>query len=164
MAIVPARMSLSLYDSIGGGGTFLLHALVSDASTLAQANTAVGTLATALATVSSAGVKVGNFQLINDAVASSPASDANIGSGAVFDFLDAALIPGTFGLLVPSFLDSLIGTGGTIDITGGTQAAFIASILAAILGGGATDAKYLDLTACTNAFRTNRKLRKRIRP
>lgn len=164
MAMVPARMSLSLYDDIGGGGTFLLHALVSDASTLAQANTALGTLATALGTVSSAGIKTASFQLINDAVAADPGSDANIGSGAVFDFLDAALIPGTYGLLVPSFLDSLIGTGGTIDITGTVQAAFIASILATILGGGATDQKYLDLTDCTNAFRTNRKLRKRVRP
>jgi hypothetical protein len=164
MATKPARMSFSLYDGIGGGGTFLLHMLVDDGQTLAAANTALGTIAAALSTVSTAGIKNAQFSLINSAVAADPGSDADIAAGAVFDFADASLVPGTYGLLVPSFLDSLILPNGTIDITATVQAAFIASILAAVLGGGVTDAKYLDLVEATNAFRTSRKLRRRIRP
>ncbi len=164
MATVPARMSLALTDDLGGGGNFLVHALVSDASTLAQANTALATLATAFSTVSSAGIKDGTFTLINKDVAADPGSDADIASGAVFDFSNAALTPRTYGLLVPSFLDSLIESNGTINTAGTVQAAFIGSILAAVLGGGATDANYLDLVAALDAFRTSRKLRRRLRP
>jgi len=164
MAMVPARMSLALTDSRGGGGNFLLHALVSDASTLAQANTALGTLATAFSTVSTAGVKEGQFTLINKTIAADPASDADISAGAVFDFSDAALAPRTFGLLVPSFLDSLVESNGTIDITATVQAAFINSILAAWLGGTATNASYLDLVEGLDAFLSSRKRRRRLRP
>ena len=164
MAIVPARMSLSLTDTRGGGGTFLLHALVSDASTLAQANTALATLATAFSTVSTAGIKEGQFTLLNKDIAADPASDADISSGAVFDFSNAAITPRTYGLNVPSFLDSLIETNGTIDITASVQAAFTASILGAILGGGATDASYLDLVEGLDAFQSSRKRRRRLRP
>lgn len=164
MAIVPARMSLSLTDSRGGGGNFLLHALVSDASTLAQANTALADLATTFGTVSDAGIKEGQFTLINKAIAADPASDADIGAGAVFDFSNAALTPRTYGLNVPSFLDSLIETNGSINIAGTVQAAFIASILAAVLGGGATDANYLDLVEGLDAFLSNRKRKRRLRP
>ncbi len=163
MAIVPARLSLSLTDTRGGGGTFLLHALVSDASTLAEANTALGTLATAFSTVSTAGIKDGQFTLINKTIAADPGSDADIGAGATFDFSNAAITPRTYGLLVPSFLDSLIETNGTIDITATVQAAFISSILAAVLGGGATDANWLDLVAGLDAFLSNRKRKRRLR-
>jgi len=164
MAIVPARMSLSLTDSRGGGGTFLAHALVSDASTLAQADTALATLATALGTVSTAGIKQGEFSLINRDIATDPGADSDISSGAVFDFSNAALAPRTYGLNVPSFLDSLIAADGSIDVTSGASAAFAASILAAVLGGGITDSSYLDLVDILDAFLSSRKRRKRVRP
>lgn len=162
MAIVPARMSLSLYDDRGGGGTFLVHSTVSDASTLAQANTALAALATAFGTVSDAHIKDGAFTLLNSDIATDTGTDSNIGEGAVFDFQNAALIPRVYGMNVPSFLDSLIGAGGVIDITTGVPAAFVASMLAAVLGGGLTDADYLDLTGGLDAFLSNRKRRRRI--
>ncbi len=164
MAIVPARMSLQLYDDRGGGGTFLVHASVSDASTLAAANTALATLATAFATVSTAGIKQGEFALLNKAIATSPGADSNISAGAVFDFSNAALISRTYGMNIPSFLDSLIATDGTINISATVQAAFITSMLDAVLGGGLTDADYLDLVAGLDAFLSNRKRRRRLRP
>jgi len=157
-------MSLQLNDSRGGGGTFLVHAAVSDGSTLAQAGTALGTLATALATVSSAGIKQGEFSLINKAIATAPGVDADISSGAVFDFSNAALAPKTYGQLVPSFLDSLIASNGTIDITATVQAAFVSSMLAAVLGGTYTDSDYLDLVEGLDAFLSSRKRRRRLRP
>lgn len=164
MAIVPARISLQLYDNKGGGGTALAHVAVSDASTLAAANTAVGTFATAFSTVSDAGIKEGAFTLLNSAVAAEPVSDVEIGIGGVFDFSNAALIPRTYGLLVSAFKASLIESNGTIDITTGAPAAFVASLLDAVLGGTYTDSDYLDLVAGLDAFRTNRKLRRRLRP
>src|SRR6185312_3216895 len=129
MAIVPARIGLQLYDAKGGGGTFLLHAKVDNASTLAAANTAVGTAATMLATVSNAGIKEGTFTLLNSAVATDPDPASDIGYGAVFDFSNAALTPRTYGQLVSSFLPSLVESNGSIDITATVQAAFIASML-----------------------------------
>jgi hypothetical protein len=161
MAIVPARMSLSLSDSRGGGGTFLVHALVSDASTIAQAKTAVDDLAAAFNTVSTAGVEVGTFSLLSIGGASDPGADSDISAGAVFDFSNAALVPGTYGLNVPSFLDSLIASDGTIDVGAGASAAFAASILAGVLGGGITDSSYLDLVDILDAFLSSRKRRKR---
>lgn len=164
MAIIPARLSLQLNDARGGGGTFLVHAAVSDASTLAEASTALGTLATAFATVSSAGIKQGEFTLLNKAIATVSGADADISSGAVFDFSNAALAPKTYGQLVPSFLDSLIASNGTIDITATVQASFVSSMLAAVLGGTYTDSDYLDLVEGLDAFLTSRKRRRRLRP
>lgn len=167
MAIVPGRIGLELYDSKGGGGTFLLHAGVSDASTLAAANTAVATAATMLRTVSNAGIKQGTFTLLNKAVAVAPDdtdTQSDIGYGAVYDFSDAALIPRTYGQLISSYLPSLVESNGTIDITATVQAAFVASMLDAVLGGTYTGSDYLDLVEGLDAFRTNRKLRRRLRP
>lgn len=166
MAIKPARIGLELYDSKGGGGTFLLHASVDDASTLAAANTAVGTAATMLRTVSNAGIKAGSFTLLNQVVAVAPDDStfqSDIGYGSVFDFSNAALIARTYGQLVPSFLPSLVESNGTIDITAAVQAAFVASMLDAVLGGNYTDSDFLDLVDGLDAFRTNRKLRRRLR-
>jgi hypothetical protein len=164
MATVPARISLQLYDSKGGGGTALAHVAVSDASTLAAANTAVGTFAAAFSTLSDAGIKDGTFTLLNKVVAADPSSDVEIGIGAMFDFSNAALISRTYGMLVSAFKASLIESNGTIDITTGAPAAFIVSMLDAVLGGTYTDADYLDLVEGLDAFRTNRKLRRRLRP
>jgi hypothetical protein len=167
MAIVPARIGLELYDSKGGGGTFLLHASVSDASTLSGANTAVATAATMLRTVSNAGIKQGNFTLLNKAVAVAPDDttyQSDIGFGAVFNFSNADLISRTYGQLVSSFLPNLVESNGSIDITATVQAAFIVSMLDAVLGGNYTDSGYSDLTGGLDAFRTNRKLRRRLRP
>ena len=99
MTMVPGRISLQLYDTKGGGGTALAHVAVSDASTLAAANTAVGTFATAFSTLSDAGIKEGTFTLLTKAVAAAPASDVEIGVGAVFDFSNAAIISRTSDLL-----------------------------------------------------------------
>jgi hypothetical protein len=165
MAIVPARISLSVYDDRGGGGTFLVHVLVDDTQTLAAANTAVAALATILATVSTAGVKLGELSLINLAAAGEPAgfADSNIGAGAVVDFSNASN-PSTYGLYVPSFLDSLIATDGTIDITAGATAAFVASMIGAVLGGHYANAQYIANLAGLDAFLSNRKRKRRIRP
>ena len=164
MAIKLARLSLQLTDARGGGGTFLVHAAVDDTSTLAAANTALATLATAFSTVSTAGIKQGEFTLINKAIAAAPGADADISAGAVFDFSNAALAPRTYGQNVPSFLDSLIESNGTIDITATVQAAFVASMLDAVLGGTYTDADYLDLVEGLDAFLSSRKRRRRLRP
>jgi len=164
MANVPARISLQLTDSRGGGGTFLAHASVSDASTLAEANTAIGTLATAFSTVSDSGIKDGSFTLLNSDVAVAAGANSDISAGAVFDFSNAALIARTYGLLVPAFLPSLIESNGTIDITATVQAAFVASMLDAVLGGTYTDSDYLDLVGGLDAFLSNRKRKRRLRP
>lgn len=163
MAIVPARMSLSLYDGRGGGGTFLVHAAVSDASTLASASTALATLATAIGTVSTAGIKQGEFTLLNKAIATEPGAGSDISAGAVIDFSNAALISRTYGMNVASFLDSLVASDGSIAIATGPTAAFIASMLDAVLGGTFTDADFLDLVGGLDAFLSDRKRRRRVR-
>lgn len=164
MAIVPARMSLELYDAFGGGGVATQSLIVSDVSTLAAANTALALFATNFQTISNAGIKGGTFTLLNNAVAVAPGATSDIGFGAVIDFLDAALDPRVYGLLISSFLQSLVDSNGTIDITSGPVADFITYMLTEPLGGSFTDSKFLDLTAGLDAFRTNRKLRRRLRP
>lgn len=165
MANVPARISLQLYDDRGGGGTFLTHLLVGDGSTLADAMTAVAATATALSTVSTAGIKQGEFSLVNTAVANEPAgfADSNIGAGAVFDLSNAAN-PTTYGLNVPSFLDSLIAANGTIDITDTVQAAFVSTMIGAVLSGHYANAAYIANLAGLDAFLSNRKRKRRVRP
>lgn len=157
MAIVTARLSFSLLDNRGGRGNFLRHMTVSDASTLAAVNTAIGVEATNFATVSSAGIKVAEFTLINDAVATDATVPSNISAGAVVDYANAALVTRTYGQLVPSFLPSLISADGTIDISAGATAAFIAAEIAETLGGQLTDSDYLDLIDGLRAFQSDRK-------
>lgn len=164
MAIVPARVSLELYDAQGAGGTYLEHMAVSDASTLAQVNTAIAAVAANYLTVGNAGIKQGVFSLLNKAVAADPDPASVIGVGAVFNFSDAALAPKTVGLLVPSFLSTLVHPNGSIDITDTVPAAFVAAVLDAVLGGTVTGPDYLDLVEGLDAFRTNRKRRLRLRP
>jgi len=167
MALVPARLSLALYDSQGGGGTALAHAIVADTNTLAAANTALESFATQFLTISNAGIKEGTFTLLNKTVAVAPDDStypSDIGYGAVIDFGNAALIQRTYGFLVSSFLRNLVSSDGTIDITTGAVSAFIADMVAAVLGGNYTDADFSDLTGGLDGFRTNRKLRKRLRP
>jgi len=163
MATVPARISLSLTDSRGGGGTFLTHVLCSDALTIANANSAIADTATAFSTVSNAGIKSGEFSLINTAVAADPGSDADVSSGAVFDFSNAAN-PTTYGLFVGSFLDSLIESNGTIDISAGAPAAFVATMIGAVLGGHYASAQYIANLAGLDAFLSSRKRKRRLRP
>lgn len=161
MATVKSRLSLSMYDNIGGKSTFLAHANILDTTTLAAANAYLGTLVTELATVSSAGVSEATLSVVNTAVAAAPASDAEINSAANFGFLTAGG-PNRFGLFVPSFLDSLIGAGGHIDVTGGAAGAFADFMVAAVLGGNYTNNAYVDYSAKKDAFRSGRKLRRRI--
>ena len=163
MAIVPARISLALTDTRGGGGTFLTHVLASDALTIANAASAIAATATAFRTVSSAGIKQGEFTLIDTAVAVDPLSDADVSAGAVFDFSNASN-PSTYGLFVGSFLDSLIESNGTIDITSGASAAFVATMIGAVLGGHYANAQYVANLAGLDAFLSSRKRRKRLRP
>lgn len=163
MALVPARLSLSVTDDRGGGGTFLTHVNADDTLTIAAAATAIGTLATLLGTVSNAGIKVGEFALIDVGVAADPGADSNVGAGAVFDFSNT-VNPATFGQFVPSFLPSLISADGTIDITTGASAAFVAAMIGAVLGGRYTNNSYVANNAGLDAFLTNRKRRKRVRP
>ncbi|SRR5712692_2819312 len=157
-----ARMSISMYDDIGGKSTFLVHGFIDGATTLAAASTALGTLATAVGTVSTGGISEATITVINTAVAAAPAADAAVASGAVFDFVTAAG-PNRFGLYVPSWLDSLTGSGGHIDITAGVPAAFVASILAAVDGGHYTNNAFVAYSAGQSAFLSNRKRRKRVR-
>lgn len=163
MAIVPARISLQLVDSRGGGGTFLTHLLCSDALTIANAASAIAATATAFSTVSDAGIKQGEFSLIDTSVAAEPGADADISAGAVFDFSNASN-PSTSGLFVGSFLDSLIESNGTIDITSGASAAFVATMIGAVLGGHYANAQYVANLAGLDAFLSSRKRKRRVRP
>lgn len=156
------RIGLSMYDNIGGKSSFLTHAFVDGTNTLASAVAAIASLATAVGTVSSGGITEGTLTVVDTAVAAAPAADAAVNDAAVFDFLTAAG-PNRFGLFIPSFLDSLIGSGGHIDITAGAPAAFVTSLLAAVLGGRYTNQFYVNYSAGQSAFRSSRKLRKRIR-
>ena len=164
MAAKLARMSFALYDDRGGGGTFLTHAMVDDAQTLAQANTALAATATALSTVSTAGIKGATFSLINTALAVEPAgfADSNISAGAVIDF-DNAADPSISGLLIPSWLDGLLLPDGTIDRSNPTVAAFVTTLIDAVMGGTYTNRVGVANRAAVAAFLSDRKRKRRIR-
>jgi hypothetical protein len=163
MANVDGRLSLSVYDDVGGGGTFLTHVQVPDSGTFAQAITALGALKTLYLTVGGAGIKEATFSIVDKALASTPVTTDRTGSGAVFDFNAGS--PGiTYGQWIPSFLPSLVLPNGTIDITATVQAAFVTAMTGAVLGGVYTNAAYANLTAGLDAFSSNRKRVKRIRP
>jgi hypothetical protein len=162
MPLVPARISLSVYDGIGGGGTFLTHLLVSDASTLSAVDAAIAAVAAAFSTVSGAGIKQGEFGLLNTAVAVDPTGAPNVGFGGVFDFNNMA--NGTiYGLWTPGLKESLVESDGSIDITATVQAAYVAGFSAAVLGGNFTNAQFIPNNVAVDAFSTSRKRRKRVR-
>lgn len=162
MANVDVRMSLSVYDGVGGGGTFITHAVAPEAGTFTNAIAALAALKTAYQTVGSGGIKEATFSIVDKALASSPSVATSTGYGGVFDF--AAGVPATtYGLFVPAFLPSLVLPNGTIDISAGVPAAFVTTLLGAVLGGTYTNAAYAPLSSGLDAFSTNRKRIKRIR-
>ena len=163
MAMRNGRLSLSVLDDRGGGGTFLAHVKVDDSLTIANAYAAITAFKTLMLTVSNAGVKVGEFALINEAVLTAAGSDSNVGAGAVFDFSNAT-DPSTYGQFIPSFLASLISADGTIDITAGANATFVTDMIGAVLGGTYTNTRYVSNGAGLDAFLSNRKRKKRVRP
>jgi len=157
MANVNGRISLGVYDANGGRSNFLTHVVVSDAQTLANAVTGLATVATLFGTVSDGGIRDATFSLVSEAVAANPGADADVGSGAVFDFSNTA--DGTInGIWIPSFLDSLKGPGKAIDITGTVQAAFVSAMVGAIMGGRYTNGANIPNAVGTKAFRASRKL------
>lgn len=158
MATRNGRISLSIIDPNGGSGNFLTHVAVDDGQTIANAYAALGTVATLYSTIADGGIKEATFSLVNRAVAVDPATDANVGVGAVVDFNNAS--DSTInGVWVPSFLDTLLGPGRDISLTSGPMAAFVAAMLGGILGGHYTNGAGITNAAATRAFRTNRKLR-----
>lgn len=163
MANVEGRISLSVTDDRGGGGTFLVHVLVPEAQTLTAANTAIGNLATLLATVSDVGIKEASFSLVETDADVAAGTDSNVGAGAVFDFNNSAN-PSTYGLFIPSFKPALISPDGSIDITGTEMAAFGAALTGAVMGGTYTNAQYIPNHEPLDAFLSNRKRKRRLRP
>jgi hypothetical protein len=154
-----ARLSVSMNDAVGGKSTLLLHAFIDSAQTVAQAVTALGTLATNLATISNGGIKEASLSIVDTAVAAAPGAGANVSLVGNLGFLTAGS-PSRFGQSVPSYLESLIGADGTIDMTAGATAAWSTYILAAVLGGHFTNNAYVNYSAHSNGFRSGRKLRR----
>lgn len=161
MAVQKARISLAMYDNEGNRSTFLVHANVSDALTIANAKAAIDSLSTLVQTVSDGGVHHGTFSLVSLGAAAGPGADADVSSGAVFDFASADA--SIYGQYIPSFLDSLVSAGGHINVAGTTQAAFVSALIGAVLGGNYANARYINLSAGTDAFLSNRKRTRRIR-
>ena len=154
-----ARLSVSMYDAVGGKSTFLAHAFIDSAQTVAAAVTALGTLATNLATISNGGIKEASLSIVDTAVAAAPGAGANTTLVGNLGFLTAGS-PSRFGQSVPSFLESLINADGTIDMTAGATNTWATYILAAVLGGHFTNNAYVNYSARANGFRSGRKLRR----
>jgi hypothetical protein len=154
-----ARLSLSVYDAVGGRGTLLQHAFIDSASTVAEAITALATMKTNYLTLGGAGISEGQLSIVDTALAVAPVAGANVSLVGNMGFVTAAS-PSRFGISVPSFLESLINADGTISMTSGAAAAWAAYIIAGTLGGNFTNLAYVDLTAVKNAFRSGRKLRR----
>jgi hypothetical protein len=163
MATQHGRFSLSLYDDSGGGGTFLTHVNFDDTLTLAGAVTALGAYKTLYQTVGNAGIKSASFSIFDESLAASPATTDRIGAGGVFDF-GAGTPSRTYGQWVAALKPALVLPNGTIDITAGVPLAFVNSLLAAVLGGNYANAAYANLATATDAFSSNRKRFKRVRP
>lgn len=163
MANKEGRLSLSVFDAIGGGGTFLVHVLVPEAQTLTQAESALGTLASLFSSLSGLGIKEASFSF-NSLLETTPVTGTpNAGSGAVFDFKNASN-PSTFGLWVPGFDEANVLSNGTIDITVSPMSDFVAAMVGAVMGGTYTNSQYIANSAGLDAFYTNRKRKKRLRP
>jgi hypothetical protein len=163
MATQHGRLSLSLYDDSGGGGTFLTHVNVDDTLTIADTVTALGAFKTLYLTVGNGGIKSASFSVFDEALASSPVTTDRIGAGGVFDF-GAGSPPRTYGQWVAALKPALVMANGTIDITTGVPLAFVTSLLGAVLGGNYANAAYANLATATDAFSSNRKRSKRVRP
>jgi hypothetical protein len=163
MADQIGRLQLSVYDMQGNKGSWLTHLHFDDGQTAAQLNAIIATFATALRTVSTAGITVGSFDVVNRGIAVAPAADANLPSGATFDFSNAAN-PSVYGNFVPSFLDSLVSAGGHIDITTGAALAWANLMIdSAASGYKPSNTQYVANLAALNAFRSDRKRKHRVR-
>ncbi len=163
MAAAVGRLQISVYDNQGNKGSWLTHVNFDDGQTAAQLSAEIATFATALRTVSTAGISVGSFDVVNRAIAVAPAADANLPSGATFDFTNASN-PSLYGNFIPSFLDSLVAVGGHIDLTAGPALAWANLMVNSAAGPyGPSNTQYIANLAALNAFRSDRKRRRRVR-
>jgi hypothetical protein len=163
MATALGRLQISVYDNQGNKGSWLTHVTFDDGQTAAQLSAEIATFATALRTVSTAGITLGSFDVVNRAIAVAPAADANLPSGATFDFSNAAN-PSVYGNWVPSFLDSLVSAGGHIDITSGAALAWANLMINSGAGPyNPANTQYVANLAALNAFRSDRKRKHRVR-
>jgi len=89
-------------------------------------------------------------------------ADSNISAGAVIDF-DNAADPSISGLLIPSWLDGLLLPDGTIDRSNPTVAAFVTTLIDAVMGGTYTNRVGVANRAAVAAFLSDRKRKRRIR-
>jgi hypothetical protein len=162
MANKPGRLSLALYDGIGGGGNLTLHANIPEATTLTALATALALLKTNYLTIGGAGIKNATFSFFDDTLAVAPSNDQRVGSGGVFDFSAGDPVT-TYGNLVPALNPALVSADGSIDISSGDSAAWVAYLLAGPGVGDFSNAAYSDLIAGIDGFSTNRKRRRRLR-
>lgn len=157
MANALGRLQLSVYDNNGNKGSILSHLNFDDAQTVAQLNTEIAAYATAFGNVSTAGIKAGSFDVVNKAVARAPLTDANLPTGMVFDFNNLT-DPTIYGQYVPSRLDSLVLTGGTIDLTNAAVIAWVNLLINSTAGPyNFANTHYVNNNALTKAFRSDRK-------
>lgn len=152
-----ARLSLSVYDAAGGKSTLLTHAFIDSAQTIAQAVTALGTLATNYLTIGGGGVKEATLSVIDTAVASAPVAGNTTTLVGNLGYLVAGS-PSRFGQSIPAFLESLISADATIDMTTGAVDAWASYMIGAVLGGHFTNNAYLAYATRKNGFRSGRKL------
>ncbi len=163
MANIDGRLSLALYDVVGGGGNFLVHVQVPDTVTLATIDTYLGTLKALYLTLGTGGIKEASYSFSDKSLASSPAASTSTGYSGVFDF--EAGSPGiTSAVAVPAFKPSLVSLSGTIDITATDPAAFVTAMTGAVMGGRFTNLAYATLNTGLDAFSSNRKRIRRVRP
>jgi hypothetical protein len=144
-----ARLSVSTYDAVGGKSTLLLHAFIDSAQTVANAVTALATLATNYATIGNGGISEATLSIVDTAVAAAPGTGANTTLVGNLGYLTAGS-PSRFGQSVPSFLESLMGAVDT----------WATYMLGAVLGGHFTNNAYVTYSARKNGFRSGRKLRR----
>lgn len=165
MATVYTRLTLSTYDAEGGGSTFVVHVAAADTATLAQVVTALAALKTSYLTMGVNGIKQAEFSLVDKALASDPTGTERAGAGGIVDF-NAGTPATTYGLWVPGLDPAVVLPNGTIDITADPTLSFIADYAgpAAVLGGTYTNPAYAALGDGIDAFSTNRKRNKRVRP
>ncbi len=159
MADAIGRMQLSIFDKRGNKGSLLEHLIVSDAQTLAQASTAVGTFATNFATVSGAGVRDGSFTIVNPGATSAAADDSDISSGALLQY-DNAADPTRSSVFTPSWLASLI-VGNSVNQADALFIAWDAYLRGAVLGGHFANSHYIANRNLLAAFLTDRERKRR---
>jgi len=162
LANVTAQFSATIIDEAGIKATAMAHLLISDASTVAQLDTALNAWVSAVDLITGGQIIRSAARVLPalpGGIKDTPVAGSEVEEVVTFDFTQTGIIY-HYGNVVPAFLETLETADHKPDLAATDVAAYTTLLTGAVLGGTYTGLGNDALAALSYAFLPTRKHRK----